>query len=225
MEKEKLSSCKISIISAIAVAILILIFCVSLVVTFDFSEWNGIDNYQNNFQPVQMFTVVPSLLLAIAYVIFVSGLHNYVSESKKVWSQLALNFGMLYAGISIANYLIQLITVIPSVQNGTTEGLALFVSGYSNSIFYALMASYFFMCISLFFAAFVFENHKRYEKLVRRLFVCSALAIPFFLIGAIFNIPIIMMIGAICWIIGATVGMFVLAVCFYKKINNMKKKK
>jgi hypothetical protein len=221
VEKERLSSCQVCIVSALAVAILIIIFCVSLIVTFDFSEWNGIDNYQSNFRPVQMLTVVPSLLLAIAYVIFVSGLHNYASTSKKVWSQLALSFGLLYAGISIANYLIQLITVVPSIQNGTTEGLTLFVSGYSNSIFYALMASYFLMCISLFFAAFVFERHKKHEKSVRRLFVCSALAIPFFLIGAIFNIPPIMMIGAICWIIGAIVGMSVLAICFYKKINSI----
>lgn len=224
MEKERLSLCRICIVSAAAVAILILIFCVSLIFTFDFSGWNGIDNYQSNFRPIQMFTVVPSLLLAIAYVIFVSGLHNYASTSKKVWSQLALSFGLLYAGISIANYLIQLITVIPSVQNGTTEGLTLFVSGYSNSIFYALMASYFLMCISLLFAAFVFDRHKKHEKSVRRLFVCSALAIPFFLIGAIFNVPPIMMIGAICWIIGTTVGMSVLAICFYKKINSMEPK-
>lgn len=224
MEKERLSSCQVIIVSAAAVAILIILFCVSLIVTFDFSEWNGIDNYQSNFRPVQMFTVVPSLLLAIAYTIFVSGLHSYASKSKKVWSQLALSFGLLYAGISIANYLIQLITVIPSVQNGETEGLALFVSGYSNSIFYALMASYFFMCISLFFAAFVFERHKKHEKTVRRLFVCSALAIPFFLTGAIFNVAPIMMIGAICWIMGAIVGMSVLTIYIYKTNKNMESK-
>lgn len=224
MEKERLSSCQVCIVSAAAVAILIIIFCISLIVTFDFSEWNGIGNYQSNFHPVQMFTVVPSLLLAIAYTIFVSGLHSYAPKSKKVWSQLALSFGLLYAGISIANYLIQLITVIPSVQNGTTEGLALFVSGYSNSIFYALMASYFFMCISLFFSAFVFERHKKHEKAVRRLFVCSALAIPFFLTGAIFNVPHIMMLGAVCWIIGTTVGMSVLTIYIYKINKNMESK-
>ena len=107
---------------------------------------------------------VPSILLAISYVIFVSGLHIYASDYKKIWSQLALSFGLLYAGISIANYLIQLVTVIPSIQNGMLEGLALFVSGYSNSIFYALMASYFLMCISLFFVAFVFsKNEKKFK--------------------------------------------------------------
>ena len=112
MEKERLSLYRVCMISAMAVAILILVFCVSLIATFDFSEWNGIDHYRRNFRPIQMFTVVPSLLLAIAYVTFVSGLHNYASTSKRIWSQLALSFGLLYAGISIANYMIQLITVI-----------------------------------------------------------------------------------------------------------------
>ena len=202
-------------LSACAVAIFILIFLITLIFTFDFSEWKGINDFQNTFQPIQMLTVVPSLLLAISYVIFVSGLHIYASENKKVWSQLAVSFGLLYAGISIANYLIQLITVIPSIQNGQTEGLALLVSGYQNSVFYALMASYFLMCISLLFAAFVFSKEEKITKRVRRLFQCTALAIPLFLIGAVFNMTVLMMSGAICWIVGTTIGMFFSAYYFH----------
>ena len=164
MEKEKRLIYKVCSASAIAVAVFTVLFIILLGCTFDFSEWEGIVNYKNTFRPIQMLTVVPSILLAISYVIFVSGLHIYAWGYKKIWSQLALSFGLLYAGISIANYLIQLVTVIPSIQNGMLEGLALFVSGYSNSIFYALMASYFLMCISLFFAAFVFsKNEKKYN--------------------------------------------------------------
>jgi len=205
---------------AVTVAIFILAFIITLVFTFDFSEWKGIDNFQSTFRPIQMLTVAPSLLLAISYVVFVSGLHIYASENKKIWSQLAVSFGLLYAGISIANYLIQLITVIPSIQNGTTEGLALLASGYSNSVFYALMASYFLMCISLFFAAFVFSKEEKTTKRIRRLFQCTALAIPLYLTGAVFNMTVLMMGGAICWIAGTTIGMFFSAYYF-----NMEKSK
>ncbi len=221
MEKEKCVVYKVCFVSATAVAIFTLLFVVALVLTYDFSKWTGIENYCKGFQPIQMLTVIPSLLLAFSYVGFVSGLHIYAPNGKKIWSQLALSFGLLYSGISIANYLIQLVTVIPSVQNGITEGLGLLVSGYSNSVFFALMASYFLMCISLFFSAFVFEKSKRY-KWVRSLFACSALAIPLYLIGSIVKIEIIMMIGAMCWFIAATIGMLVLAFCFYKKINSIK---
>ena len=219
MEKEKRLIYKVCSASAIAVAVFTVLFIILLGCTFDFSEWEGIVNYKNTFRPIQMLTVVPSILLAISYVIFVSGLHIYAWGYKKIWSQLALSFGLLYAGISIANYLIQLVTVIPSIQNGMLEGLALFVSGYSNSIFYALMASYFLMCISLFFASFVFSKNERNFKWVRRLFFCSALAIPLFLIGALFDIAIIMMFGALSWLVGATVGMVMLAVCFQKEVR------
>lgn len=217
MEKEKCVVYKVCGVSAIAVAIFTLLFVVALVLTYDFSKWTGIENYCNNFHPIQMLTVIPSLLLAFSYVGFVSGLHIYASDSKKIWSQLALSFGLLYSGISIANYLIQLVTVIPSVQNGNTEGLGLLVSGYSNSVFFALMASYFLMCISLFFSSFVFEKESKRYKWVRSLFACSILAVPFYLIGTIFNLAIIMMIGAMCWLIAATIGMSVLAICFLEK--------
>lgn len=212
MDNEKNTAYKICRWSAYAVAIFILIFIITLIFTFDFSKWGGIDGFQNTFRPIQMLTVIPSFLLAISYVIFVSGAHICASKSKKIWSQLALSFGLLYAGISVANYLIQLITVIPSIQNGNTEGLALLVSGYPNSVFYALMASYFLMCISLMFASFTYEKEDKTQKWVRRLFQCASLAIPLYLTGAIFDIAVMMMIGALCWIIGTTVGMFVFAV-------------
>lgn len=219
MEKKDLINHKICYLSAIAVMVFTLLFVILLIFTFDFSEWKGIVSYRNSFSPIHMLTVVPSILLAISYVVFVSTLHIYASDNKKIWSQLALSFGLLYSGISIANYLIQLITVIPSIQNGTTEGLALFVSGYSNSVFYALMASYFLMCLSLLFAAFVFTKENKSQRWIRRLFKCSALAIPLFLIGATLNIRPIMISGAVCWLIGTTGGMLVLTIYFRKIMN------
>lgn len=222
MAKVKNVICKTCCLSAVAVAVFILAFIITLIFTFDFSEWKGINNFQSTFQPIQMLTVVPSLLLAVSYVVFVNGLHIYASESKKIWSQLAVSFGLLYAGISIANYLIQLITVIPSIENGQIEGLALLVSGYQNSIFYALMASYFLMCISLLFAAFVFSKEEKTTKRIRRLFQCTALAIPLYLLGAVFNVTVLMISGAICWIVGTIIGMIISAMYF--NIEKVKKR-
>lgn len=218
MDNEK-TIYKICSISALAIAIFTILFIAFLGCTFDFSKWEGIGNFRDNFRPIQMLTVVPSILLAISYVIFVSGLHVFSSGKNKIWSQLALSFGLLYSGISIANYLIQLITVIPSIQSGEIDGLTLFVSGYSNSIFYALMASYFLMCISLFFAAFIFQKNDKKYKWVRRLFLITGLAIPLFLAGALLDIAIVMMMGALAWILGTTVGMVIVAGCFRKELQ------
>lgn len=115
-----------------------------------------------------------------------------------------MNFGLIYAGISIANYLIQLITVMLSIEAGETDGLALLVSGYPNSVFYALMASYFLMCISLLFVALVFSKNEKTQRRIRRLFQCASLAIPLYSCGAIFEVTILMVGGAFCWFIGTT---------------------
>jgi len=77
------------------------------------------------------------------------------------------------------------------------------VSGYPNSIFYALMGSYFFMCISLFFEGLLFKMSIRLF-----LFVASIICIISFIIGAILTIPVFMMIGAISWMVGTVVGMW-----------------
>lgn len=204
-------------LSAALVAIFILMFTISMFLTFDFSDWTNIENFQKSFRPIQMFTVIPSLLLAITYVIFISVLHILSLESRKIWSQLAMNFGLIYAGISIANYLIQLITVMPSIEAGETDGLALLVSGYPNSVFYALMASYFLMCISLLFVALVFSKNEKTQRRIRRLFQCASLAIPLYLCGAIFEVTILMISGAFCWIIGTTIGMFLVTAYFRKE--------
>lgn len=91
MGKEKNVIYKICCLSASAVAIFTLMFLVSLI-TFDFSEWMGIDNYQSTFRPIQMFAVIPSLLLAISYVIFVSGLHIYASDKRKNMESVDFEF-------------------------------------------------------------------------------------------------------------------------------------
>ena len=118
-----------------------------------------------------------------------------------------MNFGIIYSTISLANYFIQLISIMPSVMNGNLNGIDIFVSGYPNSIFFALMASYFLMCISYFFTALVFEN-----KWIRFwLFLGSLGCVLMFVIGVLTSINIFMMIGAMCWITGTTIGMFMIA--------------
>ncbi|WP_029503643.1 hypothetical protein [Lachnoclostridium phytofermentans] len=91
--------------------------------------------------------------------------------------ELSIAFGLIYAIISTANYLIQIITVIPSLKNYQLDGLEILVAGNSNSIFYALMGSYLFLCISSFFIAFVFHKEKE-QKAIRLLFFGAGLAGP-----------------------------------------------
>lgn len=121
--------------TSVAVALFIILFVVALITTFDFSTWNGIEDYAKNFKPISLLTIIPSIFLAISYLMHSVSVHYLVDQDKKLWSHLAMNFGLVYLTISLANYLIQSITVMPSIMNGSLTGLEKMVSGYPNSIF------------------------------------------------------------------------------------------
>ena len=214
MEKNKKIIMKMAIISAAAVAVFTLLFVVALVTTFDLSTWDGIEHYAENFRPIKLLTILPSILLAISFLIFCVSVHYLANDEQKIWSHLAMNFGLVYITISMANYFIQLITVMPSVMNGSLNGLDKLVSGSPNSIFFALMGSYFFMCISLFFEGLLFQKSIRLFLLIASI-GCAA----FFLLGAIFSIPIFMMLGAISWIGGTVIAMLLISKHYSKQMK------
>jgi hypothetical protein len=184
-----------------------------------FSKWSGIKAYAQAFKPVQMLTVLPSILLASSFVIFTVSIHYYTDEDNKIWSHLAIVFGLIYATISTINYLIQIITVTPSITNMQLSGLEVFVSGYPNSIFFALMASYFFMCISSLFIAFVFNNEKA-QIGIRLLFIGTGLSGPLCLLGVFVETSIIMPLSAVLWFICLSTGSIKIAIYFRKLLKS-----
>jgi hypothetical protein len=137
---------------------------------------------------------------------------------KKIWSHLAIVFGLVYATISILNYLIQIITVMPSITSMQLDGLGLFAAGYPNSIFFALMASYFFMCISSLFIAFVFNKEKS-QNTIRLLFIGAGLSGPLCLLGAFVGTAVIMPLSGILWFICLSAGSIKVAVYFKKLLK------
>lgn len=204
--------------SSIASAVFTVSFIVSLPLTFmpNLIEWTGVSAYVETFSPMQMFTVLPSILLASAYLIFTVSLYYYSENDKKIWSHLSIAFGLIYAIISTTNYLIQIITVMPSLKNNQLEGLEIFVAGNSNSIFYALMGSYLFLCISSFFIALIFNKDKE-QKAIRMLFFGAGLAGPICLFGAV--VPILMSIAGVLWALCFTLGLIKIALYFNKLLK------
>lgn len=207
--------------SAIAVAIFTIFFIIALPLTYNFSKWSGIEAYAQAFKPVQMLTVLPSILLASSYVIFTVSIHYYADEDNMIWSHLGVVFGLIYATISIINYLIQIITVMPSITNMQLSGLEVFVAGYPNSIFFALMASYFFMCISSLFIAFVF-NKEETQRGIRLLFIGTGISGPLCLLGVFVETSITMPLSAVLWFICLSTGSIKIAIYFKKLLKSSK---
>lgn len=217
MNKTKRITMKLAIASSLAVAVFTTLFVIALITTFNFSTWDGIEKYAAGFKPIQLLTVIPSILLAISFLIFCVSVHYLSSDEQKIWSHLAMNFGLIYITISLANYLIQLITVMPNVMSGSLDGLEKLVSGYPTSVFFALMGSYFFMCISLFFEGLL------YKKAIRLfLFIASIGCITFFIVGAVFSATIFLILGAVSWIGGTIIAMLLITKYYLKEIMLLK---
>jgi len=137
--------------------------------------WTGIDAYLANFQPVALLPLFPSLLLAPAFTALIVSIHSYAAEDKKIWSLLGLSFTLIYATMATMNYMIQLMPVWRSINNGESDGLAMFVSGNPHSIFWALAYAYIFMNIAMLFSAMVFAGD-RLENRIRRLFILNGVS-------------------------------------------------
>jgi hypothetical protein len=216
---------KLGFWSAIIVTISIIVFMFTLVLTFtpNFASWDGIEIYSANFKPMQMFTVFPSIVMACAYVVFTVAIHYYAQEKKKIFSHLSIVFGLMYAIISVANYLIQIITVIPSIEKQYLYGLDMLVAGYPNSIFFALMASYFFMCVSALFISLVFNNEKG-QKSIKILLLSSVCSIPICLLCVILDLNVLMPFAGIIWFVCITVSLIKVAILFrnYNKQDKVK---
>jgi hypothetical protein len=137
--------------------------------------WTGIDAYLAAFQPIALLPLVPSLLLAPAFTALMASIHSYAAEDKKIWSLLGLSFTLIYATMAAMNYMIQLLPVWRSINNGESDGLAMFVSGNPHSIFWALAYAYIFMNLAMLFSAMVFTGN-RLENRIRRLFILNGVS-------------------------------------------------
>lgn len=61
--------------------------------------------------PTRSLAVGVSLLLALSFVVLMASIHSYAPQEKKVWSQIALSFAIVYATLLIWNYYLQLTVV------------------------------------------------------------------------------------------------------------------
>ena len=131
--------------------------------------WHGIETFVASFQSIQMLPLIPSLVLAPAFIVLMVSIHYYAAHEKRMWSQLGIAFAIVYAVMASLNYIMQLTVVRFSILNKETDGLAMFVMGNPHPIFWALASAYVFMNLAMLFAAPVFEGG-RLERCIRGLF-------------------------------------------------------
>lgn len=182
------------------------------------------------FQTMQLFRVFPypydeisiygsSLCIAVPFILEMLALHYVVPHEKKYWSHAALIFAVLYAPFVMANYVVQLATVIPMVSKGMGDQIEL-LKQTPHSLFWDFDAiGYIFMGLATLVAIPVFEK-QGLQKWVRWAFIIHSITTPF--IAYVYFYPVfsekLLLLGA-PWGITAPVFMLMLAFMFKRQIT------
>lgn len=158
-----------------------------------------------------------SLCIVIPFLLEMLALHYATPDDKKIWSHTALIFTIIYAVFVIANYVVQLATVIPMTLNGNGDEVKI-LSQTPHSMFWDYDAiGYIFMGLAMLFATPVFEKIG-FQKWVRISFLANAFVTP--LIVFVYFYPTFserLLLLALPWTITAPTAMLMLAIMFRKK--------
>ncbi len=157
-----------------------------------------------------------SLCIVIPFVLEMLSLHYTTPDVKKFWSHAALLFTTLYAVFVIANYVVQLATVIPMTLKGSLDEVRM-LQQTPHSLFWDFDAlGYIFMGLAMLIAIPVFEK-RGFERWVRLSFLADALMTP--LIAVVYFYPHysnnLLLLG-FPWCITAPLSMLLLALMFRK---------
>lgn len=118
-----------------------------------------------------------SILIVIPFILEILALHYKTASDKKFWSHAALIFAVLYAVFVTANYIVQLVTVIPMKYKGLSEEIRVFEQT-SHSMFWDFNAlGYIFIGLTTLMAIPVFEK-QGFQKWVRISFIANTLTTP-----------------------------------------------
>ncbi len=170
------------------------------------------------YDEILIFTF--SLCIVIPFLLEMLALHHATLEHKKIWTHAALIFTIIYAVFVIANYVVQLTTVIPMTVKGNGEAVKI-LSQTPHSMFWDYDAiGYIFMGLATLFAAQAFEK-TGIQKWVRISFLANAAVTP--LIVFVYFCPTFserLLLLALPWTITAPTAMLMLAIMFKKSLQN-----
>ena len=138
--------------------------------------WPGIDAYAVRFEPLPYLAwVVPCLLLAVTFPIFLAAVHATTPSARRVWSMTGLMFGAMYGAVLTTNYWLLATVVRSALVAGETDGLAWLVIGSPHTVTGALEGiGYAFMGLATLFVGFAFAGG-RLAAWTRRMFVVNGI--------------------------------------------------
>jgi hypothetical protein len=181
--------------------------------------WSGIGAYAANYQPWAMaLAVVPSLLIAPAFLALVVSLDAVAPSSRRPLARLAVAFAAVYVATVGANYFLQLTTVRHNLVAGTTEGFGLLAMDNLRGVFWALeLLGYFWQGVAFLLAALALSGGwiaRGIRWAAAAAFLGGALSIGVGLVGVDSFTSPLFIVSAVPWSIGFPAAAVLCAVFF-----------
>jgi hypothetical protein len=134
--------------------------------------------------PRDYYWMYPAMLLTFSYLVFMVCIHNYISEQKKIFSQVGVLFSVMSTLILVVDYFIQVSVVQQSLLLGENDGISLLTQFNPHGLFIALEdIGYIMMSFSFLFMAFAISKSTRLEKSLRWVFIISFILMVISLAG------------------------------------------
>lgn len=157
-----------------------------------------------------------SLRITVPFMLEILALHHITKPDKKFWSHTAVIFTVIYVVFVVANYVVQLATVIPMTVKGVSDEINI-LRQTPHSLFWDFDAiGYIAMGLATLFAMPVFEK-TGFQKWVRYTFLVHSFTTP--LIAFVYFSPNFsdnLLLIATPWVITAPLSMLMLCLMFKK---------
>ena len=212
------------------------IFSIAWFISFSLLEglqagpvWTELDIFTQNITMTRQIHIYPALLFSVTYVIFLASLHMIVEESKKLWTLIALAFGVVFSVTTIVNHNIQAVSIRMNMANLAPQGLEMFILKNKSSIFNSITSSNNFVAISLFVSGLIF-NEDKLGRWIKILLLAQIIPVVGKMVYSIFNLNETIYIAInMLFVVGAPLAFILIAIWLHKKIerknlsNNCKK--
>lgn len=154
----------------------------------------------------------PSILIAPSFVAMMACVYQASHDSKKAWSQIGLQFSVIYAVFVMLVYMTELFVVIPYEIRGEANKVALLAFDPGKIMYVVDGLGYTCMCIATLFSAQVFTG-SGIEKWIKSLSIMNGiLGIPIFIVYIYFH-PVLLFFGAL-WMVTVPCICVLLAIWF-----------
>lgn len=136
-------------------------FCVGECLAYPYAE--AVTRFPRDY-----YWMALACLLFLAFVVLLAHVLDRAPAARRVPAALALTFGAMSATVLLADFVLQLSVIQPSLLNGETDGIALLSQFNPHGVFIALEElGYVLMAVAMGFAAAALDGHRPSRRIAR----------------------------------------------------------